>query len=92
MRRRGHRGENTKTMKIIPSECGSRTEQSSETGSPELAQRRATAAKKGEQSVERRQNRPEPMAKKEKKNPKRAEVKTTERRDAGRRQRRQTKK
>ena len=57
-----------KPKKIIPSECGSITEQASETGNPELVQGRATAAKKGEQSVERRQNRPEPTAKKEKKN------------------------
>ena len=52
---------------IIPSESGSRTEQASETGNPELAQGRATAAKKGEQSEERRQNIPEPTAKKENK-------------------------
>ena len=58
-----------KAMKIIPSECGSRTEQARrETGNPEIAQGRATAAKKGQQRGERRHNRPEQTAKKEKKN------------------------
>ena len=40
-----------KTRKRIPRESRSRTEQASETGNPELAQGRATAAKKGKQSV-----------------------------------------
>ena len=75
-----------KTMKRIPSESRSRTEQASETRNLGLAQGQATTAKKVEQSVY--DNIPEPTAKKEK-NKKPQESRS---RDSGRRQRRQTKK
>ena len=72
-----------KATKTIPKECGSRTEQAKrETGNPEFVQGRATAAKKGQQRVERRHNRLELTAKKrkEKTNPGELNGKTTERR------------
>ena len=72
-----------KAMKTNHSECGRSTEQAiRETLNPELAQGRATAAKKGQQREERRHNRPEQTAKNRKQTPGEWNGKTTDRRDA----------